>query len=147
MGAQRIVSMGFLIVALALFVAMNFLPTTKFGEGLGWKMWPEIWWMSKNPANLSDGPNAVAYSSFLTFSLLITASPFLGNAWVKSLLAWSISVIFSGVAAAGFWVLIFTHNSAEDLRLGAWCLLMSPVLNFIGLLLARPQWLKKPGLP
>lgn len=143
-GRQRILSMVFLIAALVMFGAMHFLP---LGGGMGWEMWPGTWGVIVNPVNFREASNAVGASSFFTFSLLIVASPFLGNVWVKSLLAWSMAVVFSGLAAAGFWIILFRgFNYIGGIPWGFWCLLISPVFNFIGLLLARPQWLKKPGL-
>lgn len=142
--------MVFLLAALVLFTAMHFLPLSRFGDDLGWEMWKGvgflIWNMSRDPRAIGEPRDIVVLFSFLTFSLLIVASPFLGNVWVKSILAWSMVVIFSGLAAAGFWVVVFKGAPVGDLRLGVWCLMISPVLNFVGLLLARPQWLKKLGL-
>ena len=143
---QRFISMGFLLVALTMFLAMNFMPLTRFDEDeLGWEVWPEILQLIQHPLLLSHWSAAVGLFSFLMFSLLIVASPFLGNVWVKSFLAWSISVIFSGVAAAGFWAMVFKDNSGEGFILGGWCLMISPVFNFAGLLLARPQLRSKSG--
>lgn len=141
MSGQRIISMALLIVALAMFLAMNFLPMTRFDENeLGWRVWQEIWQIIQDPAYINQWSSAVGLSSFFTFSLLTVASPFLGNVWVKSLLAWSISVTFSGVAAAGFWLMIFQDGSTEGFVAGGWCLMISPGLNFAGLLLARTGW-------
>ncbi len=135
--------MAFLITALVVFTAMHFLPIQRNANDRGWELWREIAQVMMNPRSLGEWPTGFAVSSFLTFSLLIIASPFLGNVWVKSLLAWSIMVIFSGVAAAGFPVLL--KGDWGELRVGGWCLIISPMLNFVGLLLARPQWLKKSG--
>ncbi len=144
-GWQRILSMVFLIAALVLFTAFHFLPLMRNSNDFGWKLWKDIVQVVMSPRALGEWPAGLIVSSFVTFSLLIVASPFLGNVWVKSLLAWSIVVICSGVAAAGFPVIFQGHW--DDLRVGGWCLIISPVLNFVGLLLTRPQWLKKSRLP
>ncbi|MES2922118.1 MAG: hypothetical protein V4819_11255 [Verrucomicrobiota bacterium] len=150
-GRQRILSMAFLITALGLFTAMHFLPVDRSDDERGWLMWKLIWvviWLARKYPGFDYLGLAVGLFSFLTLSLLIVASPFLGNVWVKSLLAWSVVVIFSGVAAAGFcfWVLGLDGISTGNLRFGGWCLLIAPVLNFIGLLLARPKWLQRSGI-
>ncbi len=142
---QRILSMAFLIIALALFTAMHFLPLSPY-NARGWVVWENMWWVIRNPMILLNPVQMVAWSSFITSTLLIAASPFLGNVWIKSLLAWSMVVVFSGVASAGFLLVIFKDVPPRlGLYPGLWCLMISPVLNFVGLLLARPQWLKKSG--
>ena len=88
---------------------------------------------------------AIGLASFLNFSLLIVVSPILKNVWPKSRLAWWGAVIFSGLAAAGFWAMLY-QGTGFNPDLGGWCLLLAPVLNFIGLLLARPQWLERKQL-
>jgi hypothetical protein len=132
--------MTLLVAALVFFAAFHLLPG--FDEQAGWRIWPNLGGLlsrlMKSPDSLLLGPTgAVAIASFLTFSLLIVASPFLTNVWRKSRLAWWIVVIFSGVTSAGFLVSILTQNPISELDTGAWCLLISPGLNFIGLLLAR----------
>ncbi len=100
-----------------------------------------------HPQLLGEPWVAALLCSFLTFSLIIVASPFLANVWVKSLLAWSIIVIFSGVAFAGFWFIFLKEVPHGDLNFTfeIRCLIISPALNFVGLILARPQWLKRSG--
>ena len=137
--------MVLLIAALVLFTAMHFLPLVR-SDNSGWKLWIYIGMRFHDPSFLGSR-GAVVIFSFLTFSLLIVGSPFLGNIWVKSLLSWSMAVIFSGVAAAGFWVIVDKPTLEGGFSSGMWCLMISPLLNFAGLLVARPQWLKKSGLP
>ena len=144
-GWQRILSMAFLITALVLFAAFHFLPLTRYDKDSGWELWKGMVQVALSPSSLREWQTGLAVSSFVTFSLLIVASPFLGNVWVKSLLGWSVVVVSSGMAAAGFPVIF--EGDWDDLGVGGWCLIISPVLNFVGLLLARPQWLKKSGLP
>ena len=81
--------------------------------------------------------SVVMITSFLTFTLLIVASPFLTNVWMKSRLARGLVTTFSGLAAAGFWVMYFLRGEYRDLGVGGWCLLISTVVNFAGLLLVR----------
>ncbi|MES2924726.1 MAG: hypothetical protein V4819_24445 [Verrucomicrobiota bacterium] len=144
-GWQRILSMVFLIAALALFVTMHILPLSREDANGGWVLWIAIWELMHDPRLIGDSQVTMVVTSLLTCSLLIIASPFLGNVWVKSLLAWLIVLIFSGVATAGFWFMILKDSSVGSLSSGMWCLMISPVLNFAGLLLARPQWLEKSG--
>ena len=146
-GWQRILSMAFFVVAAGLFIAMHFLPMSRIGDDGGWMLWIGIWEVIWDLRLIGDSQTTILVTSLLTFSLLIVASPFVGNVWVKSLLAWSVVVIFSGVSTAAFWFIIFTDTSAGHLSSGLRCLMFSPVLNFTGLLLARPQWLKQAGPP
>lgn len=146
-GWQRILSMVFLITGLVLFVAMHYLPMSRLGDDHGWDRWIGIGQEIRRLITSGEPQTAMPMASFLTSSLLIVVSPFLRNVWVKSLLAWSVAVIFSGMAAAVILVIVSKDTSVGSLSLGGWCLMISPVLNFVGLLLARPQWLKKSGLP
>jgi hypothetical protein len=144
-GWQRILSMVFLIAALGMFTAMHFLPMSRLGDDRGWELWIGIGQAIRRLITSGEPQLAVALASFLTSSLLIVASPFLGSVWVKSLMAWLVVLIFSGVAAAEFGLMVFKDILAGGLSSGGWYLMISTVLNFVGLLLARPQWLKKSG--
>jgi hypothetical protein len=132
-----LLSMAFLVAALLLFVAFHFL--WGFGnDEPGWHSWIDVGQAFRNPSEFLDDPNrAVAIVSFLTFSLLILASPFLTPVWTKSRLGWWIAVVFSALAAGAFWVMIFTRGSHQSLGPGGFCLVMAPMLNVAGLLLAR----------
>jgi hypothetical protein len=146
-GWRGILSMVFLIAALGLFVAFNILPSYGGWKG-GWRIWPELcedlW---DNPQFLLREPKqCIAIASVLCFSLLIVVSPFLKDVWPKSRLAWWTAVIFSGLTSGTIWVIHCTNDSEQTLSLGLWCLFLAPVLNFIGLLLARPQWLDRKQL-
>ena len=81
----------------------------------------------------------VAIASFLTASLLIVVSPFLGWVWIKSKMAWLPTVIFGGLSAASFSVAILFGRSSDEHRIGwgLYLLMTAPVLNFIGILFAR----------
>jgi hypothetical protein len=136
-----LVSTSLLTVALLLFVAFHFLPPNppapdQAVSEVGWEIWPEIWDLLQDPEQLSEPLTAVGLSSFLTFSLLIVSSPFLGFLWRKSRIAWWGAFIFSGLAAAGFWLMIVAQDTADDLGSGGWCLLAAPVFNCVGLLVA-----------
>ena len=139
--------MALLIAALVLFVAFHFLKG--FGSRyVGWHVWYEISNAIWRPKDLFEQPKtAVIISSFLTFSLLILASPFLGCVWVKSRLAWWMAVIFSSLTVTGFWVLMFARNPTSTIQSGGWCLLIAPLLNFAGLVLARGKTPPNPGSP
>lgn len=128
-----------LATALAAYGVFHFLPATKSDpEENGWKLWVELWDVIRNPESLGEPLTAVGVSSFLTFSVLIAAAPFLGIIWRKSRIAWWMAVIFSGLAAGGFWFMVLVnHSPDEELLAGAWSLMAAPVLNCAGLLLAR----------
>lgn len=129
--------MVFLIAALGMFTAFHFMPLSISSHGdRGGFIWVIIWGEIRDPILLRDSEFAVACSSFLALSLLMVASPFLGHVWRKSVLAWAIVVIFSGVSVAGFWCTIL-KDLPVDLSWGGWFLMISPILNFVGLLLAR----------
>jgi hypothetical protein len=146
---QRILSMAFLIAALGLFVAFHFLPG--FGQPeCGWNVWHDVWRELRHMNFTFSGSGSAGtfvLVSFLNFSLLIVGAPFLKSVWPKSRLAWCLAVSFSGLAAGGFLAMYCVSGSTSKPGAGGWCLLLAPVLNFVGLLLARPQWLKKSGLP
>ncbi len=125
--------MAFLILAPLLFVAFHFLPGFETEE-VGWTVWRDLWKVMLEPQQLMDSQSAVLIASFLTFSLLIVASPFLTEVWTKSRLAWGFALTFSGLASAGFWVMIFS-GPPSDPEPGGWCLMIAPLLNFAGLLL------------
>ena len=136
-----LVSTSILCVALLLFIAFHFFPINAPDPDIGpnevgWEIWPSLWDVLQDPAELSEPLTAVGISSFLTFSLLTVASPFLGFLWKKSRVAWWGAFIFSGLAAAGFWLMVFADASTDELGSGGWCLLAAPVFNCVGLLLA-----------
>lgn len=132
----RLVSATFLFGALVLFVAFHFLPAD--GGDRGWTIWRDVWRILREPADIiNNGRQLIALASFMNFTLLILVSPFLGEVWRKSRLAWGIALACSGAAAAGFWMLIALDPPASGLQIGGWFLFLAPVLNFIGLLFAR----------
>lgn len=142
--SRQLISKAFLIAALVLFVTWHFLPCFDDPEQ-GWHVWPSIWRTLLDPESLTHNPQAaIAIASILNFSLLILVSPFLMQVWSKSPLAWWFATIFSGLAAAGFWGIFVIAGEAQSPHLGGWCVLLAPLLNFFGLLLARG---KKPPAP
>ena len=146
---NRTLSMAFLIASLGLFVAFHFLPGFGHPES-GWRVWQGVWRELRNMNFTFSGSGSaetILLVSFLNFSLLIVGAPFLKSVWPKSRLAWCLAVSFSGLAAGGFLVMYCVSGSKSNPGTGGWCLLFAPVLNFVGLLLARPQWLKKSGNP
>ena len=121
------------------FAAFHFIRDPERNNDAGWKIWKELGDLVQNPSGMDDPMGWVAVASFLTASLLIVASPFLGRVWLKSKMAWLPTVIFGGLSAASFSVAILYERSSDEHWIG-WglCLLMAaPVLNFIGLLFAR----------
>lgn len=140
-------SLAFLISAMVLFVAFHFL-TGFVGEGPGWKIWQEIWRACVRPAELAQQPMAaIGIASFLNFTLLILVSPFLTQVWVKSRLAWWFATIFSGLATAGFWLIILRQHPHQNLASGGYVVLLAPLLNFFGLILAREKMPPAPEPP
>ncbi len=143
----QLISKTFLFLALGVFIAFHFLRA--FDEMRGWMLWLEVGEILQNPSNLLDDPAAGAILSlFFMATLLIPSSPFLGPVWIRSKLAWGVCTFFAGVAAAGWWVWLFTlvlHEVPMELIGGGWCLIAAPTLNFTGLLWARVG-VKKNGL-
>jgi len=132
---RQTVSFALLCVALSLFVTFHF--TDAFSHEWGWRVWPDLWRVAQHPKSL-DSKLAVILASFLNFSFLIVVSPFLKNVWTKSLLAWWGAVTFSGLAGVVFWVMYFLGSVAPS-AVGGWCLMLAPIFNFSGLLLARSR--------
>ena len=144
---NRRISIALLIAALALFVAFHVLPGFNH-KNPGWKVWARLWMDLRTPQDLLRYPeDAVIEICFLNIALLIVAAPFLTQVWLKSRLAWWFVTAVSGLVAGGNLGMLLVNNSMPDLGSGGWCLLIALVLNFTGLLLARPQWLKKSDLP
>ncbi len=128
-----------MVAAIAAFAAFHFIRDPEQNNNAGWNVWKELWGLVLHPSGMGDPMGWVAVASFLTASLLIVASPFLGRVWLKSKMAWLPTVIFGGISAVGFCVAILIGRSENEGRIG-WglCLLMAaPVLNFIGLVFAR----------
>lgn len=141
------VALALLIAALLLFAAFHFLPVGTNSDD-GGDVWRGLWRLLQRPQRLWGMPDSVVMiTSFLTFTLLIVASPFLTNVWMKSRLARGLVTTFSGLAAAGFWVMYFLRGEYRDLGVGGWCLLISTVVNFAGLLLVRGNTLKSATMP
>ena len=123
-----------MVVAVVLFAAFHFLPVQKEWRELGWGIWPEVYDVLSAPARL-DAMNGIGLASFLMFSVLIVSSPFLMPVWRKSKLALVLARVFSGLGMGGFWMMFLVEGDLERLASGAWCLMIAPVLNFMGLLL------------
>ena len=135
-GYWQLLSKVSLSAALGLFIAFHFLHG--FGNPeQGWTVWKDIADLFRDSwEQLGEPQLAIVVASFLMFSLLLVTSPFLGAVWRKSLLAWSVATASSGLAALGFWTMILviaptTYGS------GGICLMLAPLLNFAGLMLAR----------
>lgn len=143
-GGQRLLSFEFLIAALGIYILMLFLPSLRGDDELGWESWAMLLQLVMyDPSCLGEWPIALGISSLATLSLLIIVSPFLGNVWAKSLLAWSIVVSLSFVATVCYLLLVSFEWAKWSV--GGWFMVLAPVFNFVGLLLARPQWLTKAG--
>ncbi len=125
-------------VALALFVAFHFLRVAKNDGETGWMIWVAIVEMLRRPEWI-DPLDGIGIASFFMFSLLIVSSPFLIGVWRKSKPAWRLATVFSGLGAAGFWITVLGQGGTEDLVAGGWCLMLAPVLNFMGLLLVSRE--------
>lgn len=128
-----------MVAAIAAFAAFHFIRHPEQGNDAGWSIWKDLWHLIRDPSGMNDPLGWVAVASFLTSSLLIVASPFLGGVWIKSKMAWLPTVIFGGLAAVAFPVAILSGRSAgeQPIGWGFYLLMVAPVLNFIGLLFAR----------
>lgn len=135
----QLLSKAFMVAAIAAFAAFHFIRDSEHNNDAGWMIWKELLDLFRNPSGM-DGPMGwVAVASFLTASLLIVASPFLGGVWLKSRMAWLPTVIFGGISAVGFCVAILVGRLENEVRIGwgLYLLMAAPVLNFIGVLFAR----------
>lgn len=132
----RLFSTAILVVALGLFIAFHFLPG--FGDPEpGWMIWKQLVDLFRHSwKQLGEPRLAIAIASFLMFSLLLVTCPFLGFVWRKSLLAWSVATASSGLAALGFWSMILVE-APTTFGPGEICLMLAPLFNFAGLMLAR----------
>lgn len=138
--------MALLLAALGMFVAFHFMaPYTQSDPGFidaGWKIWQSFFDLLREPSEISPY-NGIVASSFLTLALLIVTTPFLFYVWLRSGYAWCFVTILSGLAAAGFtgleWIRVLDETMTGSYLLGGWFLMFSPILNFLGLLLAR-RW-------
>ena len=148
---RQLVSMAFLIAALLMFAAFHFLPGFSSTKG-GWVIWPQIGELILHPKTLSGlgWQEAIIVAAFLNFSFLIVVSPFLKNVWPKSRWAWGGAVIFSGlstVAFLGVYLMIAFDDERTPPGDGGWCLLLAPAANFIGLLIAKPEFRARSSNP
>lgn len=133
----QLISKAFMLAAITAFTAFHFIRDPEQNNDAGWRIWKELWNLVQHPLRMVDPKDWVAITSFLTASLLIVVSPFLGSVWIKSKMAWLLMVIFGGVSAAGFSVAILIGRGEERIGWGLYLLMAAPVLNFIGLLFAR----------
>ena len=140
----QLLSKAFMVAAIAAFAAFHFIRNPEQNDDAGWTIWKELWELVQHPLRMDEPIGWIAVASFLTSSLLIVTSPFLGRVWLKSKMAWLPTVIFGGLSAVGFCVAILIGRSEHEGRLGwgLYLLMAAPVLNFIGLLFARVGALK-----
>lgn len=141
---RQLGSMAFLTAALLMFAAFHFLPGFSSKKG-GWVIWPQIGELILHPTTLSGmgWQEAIIVAAFLNFSFLIMVSPFLKSVWPKSRWAWGGAVIFSGLSAVAFlgiYLTIAFDDGTTPPGEGGWCLLLAPAVNFMGLLIARPEF-------
>lgn len=135
----QLLSNAFMVAAIAAFAAFHFIRDPERNNDAGWKIWKELGDLVQHPWGMVEPMGWVAVASFLTASLLIVASPFLGRVWLNSKIAWLPTVIFGGLSAASFSVALLFGRSSDEHRIGwgLYILMTAPVLNFIGLLFAR----------
>jgi len=141
----QILSKVLLFAALIAFGAFHFLPQAGETGERGWNVWGYFWELLLNPEGVDDALQGVILAAFLTTSVLIVASPFLGVVWLRSKLAWWICMVFSGIAAGSFWIGIVIYGT-DDFGPGDWCLMAAPTLNFLGLLLAGTRVPRNPTI-
>ena len=135
-GYWQLLSKVSLSAALGLFIAFHFLHGFGNSEP-GWAVWSELVDLFRNSwEQLGDPQTAIIVASFLMCSLLLVTSPFLACVWRKSLLAWSVATASSGLAALGFWIAILV-DPPSTFGSGGICLMLAPLFNFAGLMLAR----------
>jgi hypothetical protein len=132
--------MAFFVAAGLLFIAFHFLPLTGQKNLPGWEVWGFVRDAFEYPFGMLRKPfAAIVVVSFLSFSILITACPFVGSVLEKSRLGWWLAVVFSIAASGGFWGVLLVSGNDMSCGPGGFCLIMAPLLNFVGLLLARKR--------
>ena len=145
---MNLIALALLITALIAFVAFHFLVITIYTDpgysktrDLGWEIWPELLEFLKD-VDFDQIQGMIAASAFLTYCLLVVASPFLVPVLRISRIGWWVTVIASGVAMLGFGGVILISNDDPSFSVpgpGLYCLLASLALNFLGLLFIRRE--------
>jgi drug/metabolite transporter (DMT)-like permease len=146
---MNLIALALLITALIAFVAFHFLAVTIYtdpgliskSQEFGWELWPALVDFLKD-ADFDELQGMVAASAFLTYCLLVVASPFITTILRKSRLIWWITVIASGVAMCGFGGMVLISDSDPSFSIpgpGLYCILASLALNFLGLLFIRRE--------
>jgi hypothetical protein len=145
---MNLIALALLITALIAFIAFHFLVITIYTDpgysktrDLGWEIWPELLEFLKD-VDFDQLQGMIAASAFLTYCLLVVASPFLVPVLRVSRIGWWVTVIASGLAMLGFGGIVLISNDDPSFSLpgpGLYCLLASLALNFIGLLFIRRE--------
>lgn len=126
------------------FILFNLLPG--FGSGdRGWTIWLAILEAVQSPALFRELRDQISIASLLTLVVLVTASPFLIQVYLKSRLAWWLAFTMAGISTLALWFILLFTLQVPQMGFGGWCLLASPALNFAGLLSLR--FAKRPGGP
>lgn len=137
---RNLFAMGSLVASLLLLIAYHFLPVD-LGEDRerGWTIWKDIWDVLRYPEGLVNSPiAAVALVFFFTFVALVVAAPFLVGFFQKSPHYRYWAALFSAVVSL-FSLRNLTVLGEADFVLGEICLMASPFLNLIGLLIIRAE--------
>jgi hypothetical protein len=122
--------------SVASLLFFHFLPVFS-GTMKGWTLWAEVARRLLDPKLVRDSRDLVFIASLLTLVVLVTASPFLVGAYLKSRLAWGLAAMMSGLATAVIWYLVLQMDKSRGIDPGGWCLLAAPALNFAGLIALR----------
>lgn len=144
--------MELLLAALAMLIVFHFLPIDFSSKGRvirGWAIWENLLQLIRNPRwGYLIGDRGINTSTFLLNFVLIVSAPFLSSVWHRSKYAWCLAVSFSGIASGAYsWAFLAKCMSAKTSTSPAyWLLIIAPILNFLGLLLAR-RWRDAPRNP
>lgn len=130
------IALAFFVSALLAFVVFHFLAPFQ-DERRGWGIWLEVVSALRRNNIFSDPQSMIALASFLTFTLLVVASPFLIVVFKRSRLAWWLATMLASTATLGFSGVILWRTNLADMGLARWCLIVVPVLNLAGLLFIR----------
>lgn len=144
---MNLVALALLITALIGFVCFHFMVLNVDTERKGWQIWPSLIEFLK-AADFDDLQGMVAAAAFLTYTLLVVATPFAIIALCRSRLLWWLIAIASGTAMCGLGGVIILGMIDDDVSAptpGLLCLLASLALNFLGLLFIRRE--HAPDLP
>jgi hypothetical protein len=141
------IALGLFVSAVGGFVAFHFIPfwslpnLDSYSNVTGWEAWTEFARSLRSFSSAEFG-DLILWSSFLTGSLLLVASPWLITVFRMSRMAWWICVLATAISTLGFFgVLIPNMVTSEEVGPGPGllCLFSAMLLNFLGFCFIRRE--------